>query len=178
MHVARSYLFGIARAIGKHPAAGALFCLTERFLPLQRQGRSGQAVAFMHPRPSYDPHILIVPTRPFPSLTSDRVGTETKATLLANVVRLAQHIAETADPTARWQLIINGGERQDVGQVHGHLVQNEAHPAVWPLSIPIDDWSGARWRQVLAMAQSASSADGYSLVFELGDSAEILVATT
>lgn len=78
-------------------------------------------MAFHHPRPIADPHILVVPTRPFSSLTTNRLSRAEKADILWRMIQLVQQISEDLAADRRWQLVINGGTRQDIGQVHGHL---------------------------------------------------------
>jgi diadenosine tetraphosphate (Ap4A) HIT family hydrolase len=163
--------FDIGRAIGKHPLASRLFCLVERALPLQRLARSGQVVAFRHPRPSYDPHILVVPTTPFPALATSSMTVARKSALLWEMVTLARSLTDPSQ--TEWQMVINGGERQDIGQVHGHLIHASGAAAgpSWDLGDPERETDG--WNGLLDRVHRASQvpSNGYSVTFhfEPGD---------
>lgn len=150
MHKVRSALFSLGRRLGKSRITSTIFCLVEGLLPLQRLRRNHVAVAFMHPRPSYDPHILVVPTVPFPSLHSSQLSTSRKADLLWNVFLLARTTTMGTDPNAPWHLIINGGSRQDIGQVHGHLIHSDSEP---PLT-------------TIVLGDPASSLEGWTTLFD------------
>lgn len=118
--------FSIGRRIGKHSLAGRIFCLTERWLPLERVARTRTLVAFHHPRPVANPHVLIVPTRPISSLTSPSVPGKTRAEVIWSMLTLARQVGSDLDPDADWQMVINGGTRQEIGQLHGHLLLDHA----------------------------------------------------
>lgn len=120
--------FGIGRRIGKHPLAGRIFCLAERWLPLKRVARTHTLVAFHHPRSIANPHVLIVPTRPLPSLTAPMRSSENRAETIWQMVILAREIGLNMHAAAAWQMVINGGNRQDIGQMHGHLLLDHTSP--------------------------------------------------
>jgi diadenosine tetraphosphate (Ap4A) HIT family hydrolase len=157
--------FRLGRALGKHPLAGRVFCLTERMLPVKRIVREEGLVAFHHPRPIDDPHILIVPTRPFATLTSDRISERQKASIIWQMVQMARRLANQFAPNAGWTLIINGGNRQDIGHVHGHLIQSHSRTNATgrPLQDPELDLSF--WNQIFAeLGQAERIPDnGFSL---------------
>ena len=157
--------FDIGRALGKRPFVSRLFCLVERALPLQRLARSHMAVACRHPRPGYDPHILVVPTTPFPTLATSSLPVARKSELVWEMVALARPLA---DPTqAQWQMIINGGQRQDIGQVHGHLI-HAASDAIGPMREMDDPTSDPdEWNRLFDRIHRAAGvpANGFSVTF-------------
>ncbi len=159
--------FSVGRAIGKRPVATWLFCATERLLPIQRLARSRHAVALVHPRPAYDPHLLVVPSRPFPTLATGSMPTHRKAALLWDVITLAAQVANDQEPQAGWKLVFNGGSRQDIGHVHGHLLLNDISAERsygWTLTDPADDLTA--WDEVFRRIETLASDTrcGYSLV--------------
>lgn len=162
--------FLIGRRIGKRPLAGRTFCLTERWLPLHRIERTSDLVAFHHPRPIANPHILIVPTLPFPGLSTKKMPVEMKARLIWNACQLAQGIVTSINADACWQLVFNGGTRQDIGQVHGHLLrwssskQHSGQPVTDPAIDP------GFWCELFTRINAAAQnpENGYSLVFRWG----------
>jgi diadenosine tetraphosphate (Ap4A) HIT family hydrolase len=167
----RRKAFAIGRAIGKRPMASRLFCLVEPALPLQRLARSGQVVAFRHPRPSYDPHILVVPTTPFPALEALSFSVPGKSVLVWEMAALARLLTHTSQ--VQWQMIINGGQRQDIGQVHGHVIHggDELSGPAWDLDNPESNPDG--WNQLFDRVHRASQvpSNGYSVTlhFASGD---------
>lgn len=162
---ARTTAFRIGRRIGKHPLASRAFCLSERFLPVERLARSNRVVAFRHPRPSWEPHILIVPTIPFPALITPKLSIETKSAILNEAIVLARRVAEGENRDSTWFLIINGGVRQEIGQVHGHLIQ-ESQTLVSTVYAITNE---TNWVPILTALQKASENpdNGYSLVIDL-----------
>lgn len=163
--VAEKLAFQIGRRIGRHPVAGRLFCLTERLLPLKRIARRDGIVAFHHPRPVADPHVLIVPTRPVASLTSDRLADEEMAELIWRMVELGRELTLELPESAAWQIVINGGKRQDVGQLHGHLMHAESSGLPGPALTSLTTES-AVWDQILAQVKEAAEVadNGFSLI--------------
>lgn len=157
--------FRIGRGIGKHPVAGLAFCLCERLLPLQRIGRTRELVAFHHPRPVADPHILIVPTRPCRSLVDSKWSTRRKSDLVWSMITFAEGIATDLDTGATWQFTINGGRRQDIGQLHGHLTiaTDSADPNEVPITNPGID--SAPWNHLFTEIGIADTIpdNGYTL---------------
>ncbi|MCA9834720.1 MAG: HIT domain-containing protein [Thermomicrobiales bacterium] len=161
----KTVAFNIGRRIGKHPLASRVFYLSERFLPVERLARSEHVAAFRHPRPSWIPHILIVPTTPFPELVTSKLSLERKSEILGEMLALAQQVAATEDTDASWFVIINGGIRQEIGQVHGHLI-HEPHDVGEPTH-SIATANG--WKPLLETLQRANEVpdNGYSLVILL-----------
>lgn len=120
MRVARRLAFDGARRIGKRDIATYLFCLSESFLPLRRIGRSADTVAFHHPKPSWEGHALVTPTRRCPALLHPRWPLASRAGALLAMLDLATRVTPESGAPYRY-LIVNGGHRQDIGHLHGHL---------------------------------------------------------
>lgn len=156
--------FRIGRRIGKHPFAGRLFCATERFLPLNRITRTKDLVVFHHPRPVAHPHVLIVPTRPMPTLITSAIQDQERAESIWKTIDLAREVTHQLSFSTAWQLVINGGARQDIGQVHAHLMHSRdpesgrrtlIDPAIEP----------EPWRELFSLIRAADQIhnQGYSL---------------
>lgn len=90
------------------------------------------------------------------------------------MVTFAQGIANRLDTGTSWQLTINGGNRQDIGQVHGHLtIASEVlDPAPVPIADPVLDPTPLA--QLFADIQRADSIpdNGYTLAISWGSSSE------
>lgn len=88
-------------------------------LPVRRVGQTGGVLAFDHPAPSWRPHMLLVPKRAIRSLLDARAA---DAPLIGEIMRLALAIAERRGLADQgFALFVNGGEYQDVPQLHVHL---------------------------------------------------------
>lgn len=93
-------------------------------IPVQRLRETDTLLAFEHPKPSYPLHILIVPKKAIASMM--RVTTA-DAPFLADVFQTVQSLVDEYQLEERgYRLICNGGEHQDVPQLHFHLV-SERH---------------------------------------------------
>lgn len=160
-----AFAFRIGRRLGKHPKAGRLFCLTERLLPLNRIARRNDLVAFHHPRPIETPHVLIVPTKPVASLTGSSLSDEQLSSLIWRMAQLGRAIASRLPASHQWQLVINGGIRQDIGQLHGHLLHADASP-VSGHSLADPSTAPNTWHQVHTELNAAAAVpgNGFSLV--------------
>ncbi len=90
-------------------------------IPVKRLRETSTLMAFRHPKPAYPFHVLIVPKKEVASLTElDPSDTAFLADLFSTVQSL---VAEFQLPAYR--LIVNGGEFQDVPQLHFHLVSED-----------------------------------------------------
>lgn len=162
----RSTAFGIGRRIGKHPLAGRLFCMTERILPLARVARVEGLVAFHHPRPIDDVHILIVPTTPFAALAATNPAVDQKSEIVWNMVTFARRIGATIAPDAPWHMVINGGTRQEIGQVHGHLLMSTRDADSESAELGNPSVTAKDWQELFQRISQADQVDGngYSVV--------------
>jgi histidine triad (HIT) family protein len=117
--LARSDLFSAVVRFG--------FAHLSALLPVRRVGETEQVIAFHHPRPAWQPHILFVPKVGIASLldvTSEQVP------LVRGLIQFALETAarERFGP-AGFALLVNGGAYQDVGQLHFHLAGRS--PEIW-----------------------------------------------
>ena len=80
-------------------------------------------IAFFHPRPAYDFHVLLVPKRNLPSLEE---LSESEVDFLADLVETIQSLEREFELSNRgYRLIVNGGNYQEIPQLHFHLVAGE-----------------------------------------------------
>ena len=93
-------------------------------IPVHRLRETDTLLAFEHPKPSYPLHILIVPKK---AIASVMQITAADTPFLADVFQTVQSLVAEYQLEARgYRLICNGGENQDVPQLHFHLV-SERH---------------------------------------------------
>ncbi len=87
-------------------------------LPVQKVFQDKEVLAFRHPRPCYEGHVLIIPRRAL----RDLMLLSQEPAYFRNIWEAAKAL-HAARPEYRdaFVLLANGGPRQDVGQVHFHL---------------------------------------------------------
>jgi histidine triad (HIT) family protein len=109
--LSRSHLFSAVVRFG--------FAHLSALLPVRRVGETEQVVAFHHPRPSWQPHILFVPKVGIASLLDVRPE---QVSLVRGLIQFALDTASRESFGADgFALLVNGGTYQDVGQLHFHL---------------------------------------------------------
>ena len=89
-------------------------------LPVNRLYDSDTLLAFFHPQPAYPLHILIVPKQSIPNILALQAE---HSDLLYECFSTAQNLIKKFQLEAYgYRLIINGGEHQDIPQLHFHLI--------------------------------------------------------
>lgn len=86
-------------------------------LPVDVVYETDKVIAFWHPKPYWEKHIVIVPKKRIESISA---LTSKDAEYLAAVYEAVQHIVEDEKFEA-YTVTVNGGTRQDVMQIHFHL---------------------------------------------------------
>ena len=102
------------------PLIGWMFARMSFAIPVKRLRETETLMAFHHPKPSYPFHVLVVPKRAIVSLKE--LG-PTDTTFLSDLYSTVQHLVDEFQLPA-YRLIVNGGEFQDVPQLHFHLISN------------------------------------------------------
>lgn len=98
---------------------GLAFGKFSSVLPVRKVRETDMALAFWHPKPFWDEHILIVPKkhiRNISSLSQDDLRYVTEVYALAKEV-----VRELEWDTTEYSITTNGGTRQEVNQLHFHL---------------------------------------------------------
>ena len=100
------------------PFIGWIFAHMSFAIPVKRLHETETLLAFYHPKPAYQFHVLLVPKKSVASLKDfDSNDSAFLSDLYATVQKLVQEHQLTA-----YRLIVNGGEYQDFPQLHFHLV--------------------------------------------------------
>jgi len=89
-------------------------------IPVKRLRETSNLIAFHHPSPSYQVHILLVPKRQVQTLADLDPGDNAFLTDLYSTV---QSLVKELDLSA-YRLIVNGGEYQDFPHLHFHLISD------------------------------------------------------
>ncbi len=89
-------------------------------IPVARLRETSSLIAFHHPSPSYEFHVLIVPKREVASLAqldpSDTI-------FLTDLYATTQSLVDEFHLQA-YRLIVNGGKFQDFPHLHFHLISD------------------------------------------------------
>jgi histidine triad (HIT) family protein len=112
-------LFGLARSRLFSAGVRFGFAHLSAWLPVRRVGETEQVLAFHHPRPSWQPHILFVPKVGIAALLDVRPE---QVPLVRGVIQFALTTAAARGLAEHgFTVLVNGGAYQDVGQLHVHL---------------------------------------------------------
>ncbi len=123
----KSFLTRFVFRLAKSRLAGRIvrwsFTHMTAWMPLEKLYETQRVIAFYHPRPSYPVHILIIPKHPLRSL----MELSTKdIELMAEIIGAAQEVVRRLRLEEKgYRLIVNGGDYQEVEQLHFHLVSNK-----------------------------------------------------
>lgn len=115
-----SIFISFARSKFAHYLVGWIFAHMSFALPVSRLHETDTLLAFYHPRPSYDVHILLVPKKTIVNLTE---LDSSDAEFLVHVFQTVQILVkELKLNETGYRLLVNGGKFQDVPQLHFHLI--------------------------------------------------------
>jgi len=102
------------------PIIGWIFEHMSFAIPVKRLRETESLMAFYHPKPSYQFHVLLVPKKAVVSLSEfDSKDISFLTDLFTTVQSLVNEFHLSA-----YRLIVNGGEYQDFPQLHFHLVSD------------------------------------------------------
>ncbi len=112
-------LFSLAKTSLGDIMVGIAFGKFSNLLPVRRIKETGKVIAFWHPKPFWEKHILIIPKKQIRNLTSLKYE---DGEYLYEVFKVAGEIVkELGWEKEGYSLLANGGRRQEVNQLHFHL---------------------------------------------------------
>lgn len=91
-------------------------------IPTKRLRETDALIAFYHPSPAYPTHILILPKRPYATLLDLEVR---DSDFLEELIATVQLLVKELHLENGYRLIVNGGEYQEMPQLHFHLVSGK-----------------------------------------------------
>lgn len=113
-------LFSLARTSLGSLLIGWIFAHLSFAIPVKRLRETDTLLAFYHPAPSYPLHILLVPKR---AIKSFMQLSSTDQDFYADLIQTVQSLVTEFDlEKGGYQLVVNGGNCQEVGQLHFHLI--------------------------------------------------------
>ena len=100
-----------------------MFAYLSFAIPVKRLRETDTLLAFHHPKPSYPLHILLVPKR---AIENFMQLSEADADFYADLVQTVQSlVSEFGLEQGGYRLVVNGGDYQEIPQLHFHLISDE-----------------------------------------------------
>lgn len=111
------FLFSAAKtSIGDY-IVGTTFESLSSVLPVKRVYENDLVIAFWHPKPFWEQHVLIVPKKKIKNIVSLQ---DSDMVFVNEVFKAVKVIVEQLS-WKEYTLLVNGGNRQEVNQMHFHL---------------------------------------------------------
>ena len=109
--------------LGKTPIGdlivGFAFGKFSKLLPVKRLRETNKVIAFWHPKPFWEKHVLIVPKKSIKSLTS--ISDKDLRYINEAIIVAKELVRELGWEIDGYTFSVNGGKRQEVNQLHFHL---------------------------------------------------------
>lgn len=119
----KKLLFKIAKGSFMGSIVGKVFQHCSWALPVKKVYSSKEIIAFCHPRPSYENHIIISPKRAVKNL--QQMASDGFSKYFVKIWEAVKDIcAMHPEYKDSFVLVANGGKRQEVQQVHFHMFTN------------------------------------------------------
>lgn len=127
-------LFQLAKTALFGKAVGMGFEYFSGFIPVKKIRDTRFVLAFLHPAPAFENHILIVPKKRIRTLLDFHKNES--ISYFREIIDAAREIISTLDHyRSEFCICANGGVRQEVQQVHFHLFTGKTL-AIGPISVP------------------------------------------
>lgn len=116
-------LFSLAKTPLGDLIVGLAFGKFSKLLPVKKLKETDKVIAFWHPKPFWEKHILIVPKKPIKNL--DSLKEEDYIYVNEMVKTASEFVKELGWEKEGYTLLVNGGKRQEVNQLHFHLASGK-----------------------------------------------------
>lgn len=113
------YLFRFSKSKTGATVVGLVFEKLNKLLPVKKIYENEYVLAFWHPRPYWEKHVLIVPKKAIGGLSE--VNTENSVFVQKIFESIPEIIIKLGWKEDGYSIVSNGGERQEVAQLHFHL---------------------------------------------------------
>ncbi len=112
-------IFELAKSPIGDLVVGLAFGKFSKFLPVKRIKETDKVIAFWHPKPYWEKHILIVPKKAIKSITE---LTKEDSEYISELYLVTKDIVlDLGWDKSGYSILTNGGDRQEIGQIHFHL---------------------------------------------------------
>ncbi len=113
----REKIFDFSKSPLGDLVVGLVFGKFSKFLPVKRIKETERVIAFWHPKPFWEKHIVLVPKKAIKTLAD--VSPE-NSVYVSEIFLIAKEIIQDLHWSG-YSIVVNGGSRQEVGQIHFHL---------------------------------------------------------
>ena len=118
-----SKLFSLAKTPMGDFIVGIAFGKLSKLIPVKRIKETNKIIAFWHPKPFWEKHILIVPKKAIKKITALK---DEDLDYVAEVYKVAKEIVKELEwEKDGYTILTNGGNRQEVSQLHFHLASGK-----------------------------------------------------
>jgi histidine triad (HIT) family protein len=116
----KNFLLKIAKSSISSFFVGNLFQYLSFLLPVERLYEDKKMMVFYHPQPYWQFHCLAIPKKKIPSFQKLDLSTDAGCNLVKEIFQSLQKISAEKE-LHDFKIIVNGGNYQDVAQIHFHL---------------------------------------------------------
>jgi histidine triad (HIT) family protein len=128
----KELLFKIARSDVSRFFIGVAFEKLSRLMPLDRIVESPQTIVFKHPVPQWETHLLAVSKKAIRDFDSINLDDPIHVKYILDIFRSIQ-VASTQSELETYAVLVNGGEYQDVPQLHFHVISGKNKDGADPI---------------------------------------------
>lgn len=119
----KSLLFKAAKSPIMGRAVGKAFQHFSWAIPVKKVYKDNKIIAFHHPKPTYENHLIITPKKAIGNL--QQMAQDSLYGYFSEVLACAKCISENhTEYSEEFTLVANGGRKQEVQQVHFHMFTN------------------------------------------------------
>ena len=111
------FIFSVAKTKVGDYIVGVTFKYFSQLLPVKVIFKNKYVFAFLHPKPYWKNHIVIVPIKKIKNIASIK---SEDAVYLLQVYKCVQKIVSDFK-WVEYSVLVNGGKRQNINQLHFHL---------------------------------------------------------
>ncbi len=123
MNQVKKLLFKIAKGPFMGNIVGKAFQHCSWAIPVKKVYSSKEIIAFYHPQPSYENHMILSPKRAVKNL--QQMGSDSFSKYFVKIWETAKNICVMhPEYNDSFVIVANGGKRQEVQQVHFHMFTN------------------------------------------------------
>ncbi len=132
----KELLFKIARSEASEKFIGYAFENMTGIMPLDRVKETERTIVFKHPVPQWEQHLLAVPKKSLKDFASLDFEDLDHIEYLRDLLKSIQDAASQTSLNT-YAVLMNGGEYQDVPQLHFHIIsgknKNDGSDPIYPL---------------------------------------------